>query len=120
MEIEENELRRIVYNLAHILCGGFNINILNSIVPENLTLEEANRIKTGYQCIKNNKIHWGIMVNTNIVVHPVAMHTDEFTVMLNHYDGVMVSKTRSEFILSGKYTGWYIIIESIKEVKDEF
>ena len=60
------------------------------------------------------------MIDTNNVIYPIAMHTDDFTVMLNHYDGVMVSKTREEFILSTKYTGWYIIIESIKEVKDEF
>lgn len=119
MDLKENELRALVYNLAMTL-GSFDINILKSIVSENLTLDDMNRIKTGYQCTKNNKIHWGIMVDTNAVVYPLAMHTDDFTVMLNHYDGVMVSKTRGEFILSSKYTGWYIIIESIKEVKDEF
>ncbi len=119
MEIKENELRTLVYNLAMVL-GSFDINILKSTTPENLSLDDMNRIKTGYQCIKNNKIHWGVMIDTNIVVYPVVMHTDDFTVMLNHYDGVMVSKTREEFILNTKYTGWYIIIEKIKEVYDEF
>lgn len=114
MTFKENELREMVYNLGITLSGGFDINILKSIIPENLTIDDMNKIKTGYQCTKNNKIHWGVMIDTNTVIYPIAMHSDDFTVMLNHYDGVMVSKTIGEFILSTKYTGWYIIIEKIK------
>ncbi len=56
MTFKENELREMVYNLGITLSGGFDINILKSIIHENLTIDDMNKIKTGYQCTKNNKI----------------------------------------------------------------
>jgi hypothetical protein len=112
MGLDNEKLKRIVYDLGITLCGGFNINILKSINPDDLNIDEINRIKTGYQPANKLRIHWGIMDDTNIVIYPLSMASDDFTIMLNHYDGVMVSKTRTEFSLSSKYTGWYIILEN--------
>ena len=114
MEIEEDKLRELAYNLDSTL-RGFNIHILNPQKTE-YDIEYLKRVSTGYQPILGTRIHWGLMINDNHIVYPLTMHSDDFTVVLDHYDGVMVSKTRSEFTLSSKYTGWYIILENLRGV----
>lgn len=115
MEIEEDKLRELVYSLANTL-KAFHIHILNSQKTE-YNIEYLKRVSTGYQPILGTRIHWGLMINDNHVVYPLTMNSDDFTVLLDHYDGVMVSKTKSAFTLNSKYTGWYVILENLRGIR---
>lgn len=115
MSIKDDKFRKLVLSLAYIL-KGFGLEILNSYKYD-YTIDDLKRVSTGYQPILGSRIHWGLMIDSNNLTYPLSMGSDDFVVVLDHYDGVMISKTKDEFTLSTNYTGWYIIIEKIIGVR---